>query len=276
MRATLTVLWLCCWLAVWPRAAPAWSPDGHRVVGALALGQLGEDTLAALLAATGAADAGELAEACNWPDDYRASLAGAWSSPLHYVNIERGASGYLHSRDCRGRGCVSSAILRYADRLGDAALAQRERWQAWAFTCHFTGDIHQPLHVGFADDRGGNEFHVSVDGQSMDLHDLWDDVLIERHQPDWRALAEKLSARPQPADAVAWEPRQVLDWTNESHELAKTRAYPRAARLDAAFLDASWQLAQDQLALAGQRLAAIARAVLGGEAVNAPAADGAD
>jgi S1/P1 Nuclease len=40
---------------------------------------------------------------------------------------------------------------------------------------HWVGDIHQPLHVSFVDDRGGNNIRVS--GQCAgNLHATWDEL----------------------------------------------------------------------------------------------------
>ena len=40
-------------------------------------------------------------------------------------------------------------------------------------------DVHQPLHAGYADDRGGNKYHVRVFGRGTNLHALWDTGLIQ-------------------------------------------------------------------------------------------------
>jgi len=39
--------------------------------------------------------------------------------------------------------------------------------------------VHQPLHAGYADDRGGNKFQVRVFGRGTNLHALWDTGLIQ-------------------------------------------------------------------------------------------------
>ena len=44
---------------------------------------------------------------------------------------------------------------------------------------HWVGDVHQPLHVSFDDDRGGNL--VAVTGQCrFNLHSVWDNRIIEK------------------------------------------------------------------------------------------------
>jgi hypothetical protein len=51
---------------------------------------------------------------------------------------------------------------------------------------HWVGDIHQPLHVSFADDRGGNRIDVKLQGKCgkssyrvKELHGVWDNCLLE-------------------------------------------------------------------------------------------------
>ena len=48
---------------------------------------------------------------------------------------------------------------------------------------HLVGDLHQPLHTGYPDDKGGNLIDVSYLYKSYhtNLHTVWDDEsLIQR------------------------------------------------------------------------------------------------
>lgn len=47
------------------------------------------------------------------------------------------------------------------------------------FLVHFVGDIHQPLHV-CGKEKGGNGFHVYLDGKLSNLHGVWDYGLIQK------------------------------------------------------------------------------------------------
>lgn len=241
----------------------AWSPEGHQIVGHLALRQLTPAARATLEEIVGSSDAGSIVEACNWPDDYRATPDGAWSAPEHYINVPRDEPGYDQDRDCVGGKCVASAIERYARELGCSDLACKRRWQAWARVCHFTGDIHQPLHVGYVHDRGGNDFDVVFQGQEMDLHDFWDHVLISANYPDWRQLVEDLSVAMDSPPSGRWQPQQAHAWAIESHRLVRQYGYPASSQITAEFAAQNWLLARQQLVLAGQRLAHLVNTVLG-------------
>jgi hypothetical protein len=45
-----------------------------------------------------------------------------------------------------------------------------EKRTALRFIAHLVGDIHQPLHAGFAEDRGGSDINVRFNGRKMNLH----------------------------------------------------------------------------------------------------------
>jgi hypothetical protein len=57
--------------------------------------------------------------------------------------------------------------------LASPNATDEEKLAALKFPGHWVGDIHQPMHAGFRDDRGGN--HVRMLGSSCEsLHTLWD------------------------------------------------------------------------------------------------------
>ena len=48
------------------------------------------------------------------------------------------------------------------------------------FIGHFIGDIHQPMHIGYPHDRGGNDHLLEfADGRKTNMHSLWDGQNIE-------------------------------------------------------------------------------------------------
>ncbi|KMZ75437.1 hypothetical protein ZOSMA_114G00340 [Zostera marina] len=53
------------------------------------------------------------------------------------------------------------------------------------FLAHFMGDIHQPLHVSFADDEGGNSIIVHWYRRKSNLHHVWDVSIIETAMKDF-------------------------------------------------------------------------------------------
>jgi len=181
--------------------ALAWSADGHRIVGELAERQLSPEAKAAVgELMTGEPDP-HLAAVAAWADEIRPQDEWKHTAPWHYVNMPHGECHYSAARDCPDGNCVVGAINRQLAILGDHSRPKPERLNALKFVVHFIGDIHQPLHAGWADDRGGNDYQINLrdgspDGQGTNLHGIWDYWILHHHQPDWQAYADELAAGP--------------------------------------------------------------------------------
>jgi len=245
--------------------ALAWGSNGHTTVGILAVKQLNADAISELENLMGSLDRQTIGEACNWPDTVRETDEWAWSYPLHYVNIPRGDFNYLEARDCPQQLCATQAIKRYAGELGEPGASKEKRWQAFAWLCHLTGDLHQPLHAGFEDDRGGNDFEVVFRGERTNLHSLWDSGLIALHTDNGEELTQIVGSIPASEISEDWSPEEVNNWTNESHELAKQHVYPASMKIDENYERQNWPLIQRRMSTAASRLALILNSVLNEE-----------
>lgn len=243
-----------------------WGRDGHTAIGILAVNQTRSEALSELEGIVNPLTKQTVAEACNWPDVYREAEEGEWSTPLHYINIPRGDEVYTESRDCpeqaprAGRPaqyCATEAIKYYAAELSNREASPEQRWRSFAWLCHLVADLHQPMHAGFADDRGGNDVQVSFGDWQMNLHRFWDSSLINEQAGSWQYLVGQLSEFPPIQAGSDWSPSTVNDWTNSSHKLAAEMAYPANANIDEVFAQQSWELIQDQIRLAASHLALI-------------------
>ena len=247
----------------------AWGSDGHSAIGILAISQLQPDALRELESIVNPLTKQAMTEACNWPDVKRETEEWAWSAPLHYINIPRGETVYSESRDCPQEVghqhhpqrpkqlCATQGIKHYASELSNQQATILQRWQAFAWLCHLVGDLHQPLHAGFADDRGGNDFDVIFNDEQMNLHGFWDFAMIHQEAGSWQYLVGQLSAFPVVHTGSEWSPEMVNDWTNDSHNLASERLYPTTKTIRKNYVEKSWVLTQQQITLAASRLATI-------------------
>jgi hypothetical protein len=82
-------------------------------------------------------------------------------------------------RNCKLRNCIIEAIAWYLQVLKSPDAPRNEKRTALRFVAHLVGDIHQPLHAGFAEDRDGNSVEVRFNGRKENLHSLWDTGLLE-------------------------------------------------------------------------------------------------
>ena len=71
-----------------------------------------------------------------------------------------------------------------------------KRMTALKYVVHFVADIHQPLHAGYAEDRGGNQYQLQAFMRGSNLHALWDVGLIKNLDMSNEALTTRLLAKP--------------------------------------------------------------------------------
>lgn len=266
--------WVVLALVLSPALAPgalrAWGDEGHRIVGDVAWRHL---TPAAQRAAAEllAGDDRTLAYAATWADRLRDDPAWDWAKPYHYINAPDGEASLDLARDCPPRGCVVRGIEENLAVLSDPAGPRQRRLEALKFLAHFVGDVHQPLHAGYASDRGGNEIDVTFFGRPANLHRVWDSLILERRLgwfSNWsrRRLARRLAASVTAEERARWAAGTPLGWAQESLTLARSHAY--AARpgdvLGEAYYERNLPLVEERLRQAGVRLAWLLDRALGG------------
>jgi hypothetical protein len=253
-------------------AAPAlaFGPTGHRVAGHIADRLLCAPTRAALEPLL---EGTTLAEAGLWPDIIRRDPEWERSKPWHFINVSDGGSVARAAR--QGPDNVLAALARFERELTDSSLDLRQRGRALRFVVHFLVDIHQPLHVGRAGDRGGNLVPVRVAGRETNLHAVWDgEPLRLPGQPSPRDRAGALQLPPAAARA-RWQRASPLDWARESQALRPV-VYGFAAAgaappdLPPAYLDRARAVTDERLLKAGVRLAGRLNVLLGAPAGCVP------
>ncbi|WP_363798661.1 S1/P1 nuclease [Lysobacter firmicutimachus] len=259
-----------------PAQGLAWGPQGHRLVAALAWdGMTPQARAEALQLLAGEADP-SLPGIANWADELRANdpKLGKLSAKWHYVNLaERTAGddcGYEPARHCPNGDCAIEAIRTQTAILADPGRSRTERRQALKFVVHLVGDVHQPLHAGYADDKGGNDFQIHIDGEpepadgyGTNLHSLWDSRMLTMARLDDAAYLAKLRRSPVPAAKATGVPPAAADWARQSCRIAERPGlYPPSHTLAPAYV-ATWRpVAEQQLRLGGARLAAVLNAAL--------------
>ncbi len=243
-------------------ACHAWGEDGHRIVGEIAAHHLTPEATAAVAGLLGDKT---LADVSNWADEIKSDSSWDWAKPLHYANVQPGEPTFDMERDCPEAGCVVKAIEDYSEVLADTERPAEERVTALKFLVHFVGDIHQPLHVSHARDRGGNDIKVEFFHNRTNLHVVWDSLLILRTNKPWSKYATELRRRITPEMRSRWG--KVTDptmWANESYTLAVDHAYviPGDGELGQKYFDCSIPIVERRLQSAGVRLAVLLNRVL--------------
>ena len=107
-----------------------------------------------------------------------------------------------------------AAIVRFRSDLANRALPARDRAAALKFLVHFVVDVHQPLHVGRAADRGGNTIDVRYGATVVNLHRFWDTDVLELRGLGAERYARRLRPRFDAAAAARADAPAV--WAAES------------------------------------------------------------
>jgi hypothetical protein len=247
---------------------------GHRTIGEIASNHLSPAALREISRILG----GEpLSFGATWPDEMRSAGGSFWSYDAslnwHFINVPPGEAYGESTPDPKGDAYVAlnafTAILKgepvpegpvktqLEAQLGDLN-SNAARQYAVKFIVHIVGDIHQPLHLGYASDNGGNSIHVEWNGEEKNLHEVWDEVLVEQPGLSFTELVRKIDRKTE-AQVRDIQSASVMDWINESLQL-RLRAYDIAQfqRNDSYKYAFDYvPLIEDQMTKAGLRAAAL-------------------
>jgi hypothetical protein len=232
----------------------AWSKKGHELVAEIAFHFLDSATRAKVQHyLTGM----RIEAAATWMDDIRKDRSLSYMSPWHYINIEKDGK-YRKVKEANIINILDSVIrdLKKNPSLPDSSIKRD-----LLIIFHLAGDLHQPLHVGYGSDKGGNDAQVSVLGKGSNLHTLWDRTLIEQNHID---LDSCLALYPQFSGKDRRNARSLnlRTWLNQSRDLLPQAYGYDGHIIDQAYLDRNRPVVEKQLLLAGLRLAAVLQKVM--------------
>jgi len=277
---------IASWFFLAPAPAQAWGQGGHYTVCEIGYLNLTPATRAAvdrLVALDGRY--ASFTETCTFPDNKPVSRPSE-----HFANYSR--SDRRIPPGCEGgRPCVLSAIDGDLAILRDNSASAAQKSTAILHIGHWFGDLHQPLHISFADDRGGNSILISgacPEGRYPgSLHSVWDGCVIERRVfgpgtdtvARARAAAAILNAPITDGQRRNWVRSKPWQWAGESFKITVARATgycirksgacwyssdrrefangdpQRTQLVDDAYLDRAKPIVESRLRRAGIRLA---------------------
>jgi hypothetical protein len=216
--------------------ANAFGPTGHRTVANIAQQHL---TVKAQSEIEKIIGKGPLARLATWPDSIRSD--NSWrkcSQTWHYISVDDDEVLTENIKRDK-RGDILAALKYFEAVLSDKKSSKKGRqtyhckasesakqspkWQALAFFVHFVGDIHQPLHVGRRDDRGGNDVEVKWFKDDANIHKVWDSKMLDLLGLSYTEYTEFLN-HPKSSDVHQWQSSNYLDWAKESKSI-RSRVY---------------------------------------------------
>ncbi len=237
-------------LHVFPASVWGWGEEGHETVCEIAYLELtaeARDGLHTILSEAADGEGETFREGCTWPD--RPGAIQTSRRPDHYINVPRNWEFIWYEKCVMGADdCLFTAIRSDLNRVASDGDHPAERARALKFLGHWMGDLHQPLHVSFRDDKGGNELPLESEiGCKKRLHDVWDncipeDLMGERGTTSTEEFANALHSEISEADRSMWlsDGLSLVAWANESYAIAREaflhRVYAHAVLAQAEFV----------------------------------------
>lgn len=227
----------------------AWGVVGHQVVARLAEAELSSAAKTGVVSLLALERGATLVSISTWADEHRDEAPGSW----HYVNFPRGDCRYVPERDCPGGHCVVAAADAQLRVLASDAPAEM-RLRALKYVVHLVADVHQPLHAGWGDDRGGNSYQLQAFGEGTNLHAFWDAGFFRQLNESAESMATRLRSMPSPL--LTAPPLSMAKAAEEScQHVAGEGFYPIGRQVNLAYLETYTPLVEQRLLLAGARLA---------------------
>ncbi|MBS1972509.1 MAG: S1/P1 nuclease [Bdellovibrionales bacterium] len=267
----------------------AWGPVGHKTTALIAEAYLTPQTRAAV---EDLLDGQRLVDAVNWADSLRGQAEYSHTLPYHYQNmpniegdvLRKNQNAYkkgIEGLDPNGNynPGVVEAILAAQKNLQNPNVTRDEKQSSLKFLIHFIGDLHQPLHTGRAENRGGNSIALKWRSKDTNLHRVWDsDIIMERLAPNMtqggpdisvvygRELMTKFEAAAIPKERL----ENVSGWYNESMALQDTAYDDKYLKDQDSYYGKASPTIDARVFLAGRRMADTLNKLFEKQQIDAP------
>lgn len=233
--------------------SPDWGSTGHRTVGKIAEDYLNRKTKRKIAELLGGQS---LALVSTFGDDIKSDRNYDKFYTWHYVNMPFGVK--YEDSEKNPNGDLVSGIETCKKMILDKNTSKEEKVFYLKFLVHLIGDLHQPMHVGRAEDKGGNTIQVRWFDDGTNLHSVWDSKMIGHFNMTYSELANN-------ADRISKEQVKFLqngtitDWANETQTFA-IKAYGSVKigeKLRYSYNYDNFGLVRSQLQKGGIRLAKV-------------------
>lgn len=197
------------------QANPRWGKTGHRVVGSIAdtyLSKKAKRKIAKLLHRE------SLAFVSTVPDEIKSDKRFQDFSTWHYVNMPFDQT-YQESKKSE-KGDLVTGIDFCIKTIKDENVSEDDKAFYLKMLIHLIGDLHQPMHIGLEEDRGGNDIKLQWFYKDTNLHAVWDSKMIDDYSMSFSELANN-AAYLSKDEVKAIQKGTVVDWVNETQQLTK-------------------------------------------------------
>jgi hypothetical protein len=192
-----------------------WGPTGHRTTGEIAerhLTNKAKRKIDKLLKGQ------SLAFVSTFGDEIKSDRKYNEFYSWHYVNMNLDEK--YADAEKNPKGDLVTGINKCIQVLKDENSSEEDKVFYLKLLVHFVGDLHQPMHIGQKDDKGGNTVQVQWFGRGTNLHSVWDTKMIEEWNMSYLELADNANDLSK-KEIKAIEKGTVVEWVDEVHEITK-------------------------------------------------------
>jgi len=192
-----------------------WGSTGHRTTGKIAemhLTNKAKRKIDKLLQGQ------SLAFVSTYADEIKSDRSFSKYYPWHYVNM--GLNETYATTEKNPKGDIVTGIDTCIKVLKDKNSSEADKVFHLKLLVHFVGDLHQPMHIGQREDKGGNTIQVQWFGKGTNLHAVWDSKMIEEWNMSYVELAENAKQLTK-NEIKEIEKGSVVSWVDEIHEITK-------------------------------------------------------
>lgn len=239
-------------IIVLPTKSFAWGEKGHSLVAEIAFKQLNKKIQKQIKKSL---DGLSIEEAANWMDVIKNDPSYDGLKPLHYINCEKDAE----LKDTCCDNIVYTLEKTISELKNYQKLSKEELKMKLCFLFHLIGDLHQPLHVGYGSDKGGNKLQIRFNGKGTNLHSFFDYNLIENENISLKdcMTIEKYS----PEELTKLQSGSILDWAKESRNFLNDMYAKSGSTISPDYLQKNTVFVEKQIQKAGIRLAGILKSI---------------
>ena len=240
----------------------SWGVVGHKTIAQIAENHL---TLQAKNAIKTLLGNQSLADVATWADEVRNQSEYRRTAGWHFLNITINLNfqAFVQAVKAQQNENVYTALIKCTQELSDVNTSLEQKAIALKFMVHFVGDLHQPMHISRAEDKGGNTIQVRYDMKGTNLHSLWDSKLIEHQSISYVQLANNYDVAT-PNEIKEWQADDILKWIYESYQISSQlyTEIENSTTIDDQYYNLHLPIIQQRLEKAGIRLAGILNSTL--------------
>ena len=206
-KTYITLFILTCSIAM----AHAYGTLGHYIIGEIAQQSIAPATQERLKPLLNNAT---LPMVSNWADWQKSNPDYANRSNWHYLNLDSGLTRQQFQQVAYRTDAGQN--LYQVDRLIKVLQQNPNDTVALLYLIHLVEDLHNPMHYGRSSDRGGNDVPVQWFGRTVNLHALWDDMLLETRKMSYTEYANHLLTQSE-YQPIPFQPDMLADWAWENY-----------------------------------------------------------